>query len=141
MRRSSKLFPAILALASLSLVLPEATPAADPDEVADLLGADRSPGVDAAKVQALLDILREAERRSARKRSNGEGGSAPPPAESGAAEAAVAAAAPEVVADDAGEADEESGGEDATPKSVARPGCMYSGRKLIWEKLPGTCSR
>lgn len=24
-------------------------------------------------------------------------------------------------------------------KKLTRPGCMYSGRELIWEKVPGTC--
>ena len=29
--------------------------------------------------------------------------------------------------------------ESAPKPALARPGCMYSGSELIWEKVPGTC--
>ena len=146
MRRSCKLFLAILGFAWASLVLPflpEAALAADPDELAELLKTSSSPGTDAAKVEALLDSLREAEKRNAEQRSTAKSGSAQTPSDgSGVAPAGPAAnseALPDAVADDAADAEEESSEESETPKRVIRAGCMYSGKKLIWENVPGSC--
>jgi hypothetical protein len=35
----------------------------------------------------------------------------------------------------------EQGAEDKEAPSAARPGCMYRGPTLIWEKVPGTCKQ
>ena len=41
----------------------------------------------------------------------------------------------------AGPAKADAKGSESAPKpALARPGCMYSGSELIWEKVPGTCS-
>lgn len=146
MRRFGRLFLATLVVACVSSVLPGAASAADPNELADLLKASDSSGTDAAKVEALLDVLRDAEKRQAQKRSSGKSATPAPPLESGAGDAAPAVAlghqaGPAAAAADAPEGDEESDAEDDTPKQVIRAGCMYSDAKLIWEKVPGACSR
>ena len=149
MRRFCKHFLAILGVAWGPFILqslPEAARAADPAELAELLKKSGSPGTDAAKVEALFDSLREAERRNAERRSPAEPGATQTPDSTGAAAAPAAAEDSEalsgaVTADAADAAGEEASEEPEAPKRVSRAGCMYSGARLIWEKVPGSCER
>jgi hypothetical protein len=155
MRRFRKSFPASLALAFGALIVawaslgPGMARAADPDELAELLKSSGSTGTDAAKVEALLDVLREAERRHAQGRPAAGPVDAKLPADASGtaspARAADAAAEPEASGSDAAQAkadgEAEADAEPEKPKPVVRAGCMYSGTKLIWEKVPGSCER
>ena len=145
MCRSSRLFLALLVVAWLSPALPGTASAGELNEVDELLKASGSPGTDAAKVEALIKLLREAERQQAQNRSSaqrGHGATSREDKDAGAATAPEAAAADAPEASAAGEeAGEQPEAEDETPKSVARAGCMYSGKTLIWEKVPGACAR
>jgi hypothetical protein len=146
MRRFYKHFLAILGVAWGPFILPflpEAARAADPSELAELLKKSGSPGTDAAKVEALLDSLREAERRNAERRSPAGPGATQTPDSTGAAPAAAedSEALPGAIAADAADAGEEASEEPEAPKRVSRAGCMYSGARLIWEKVPGSCER
>jgi hypothetical protein len=147
MRRFCKHFLAILGVAwgpFILPLLPEAARAANPTELAELLKKSGSPGTDAAKVEALLDSLREAERRNAERRSPAEPAATQTPDSPGAAPAAAedSEALPGAVAADAADATgDEASAEPEAPKRVSRAGCMYSGARLIWEKVPGSCER
>ena len=79
-------------------------------------------GADAKQVEALSELLRQAEELQK---------SAKP------GQAAVPAKADE----DAAAKAEDEAVEKIEKKPVVRAGCMYSGTKLIWEKVPGTCQK
>ncbi len=147
MHRFLKLFLATLGVAWASLVLPFLSPgarAAHPTELDELLRASAA-GTDAGKVEALLDVLREAEQRHAEQRSTAEPGAAPESsgsslaAEAGPAAVGDATALPGAVDGDAVDSEEDPSAKPEEPKRVIRAGCMYSGAKLIWEKVPGGC--
>jgi hypothetical protein len=101
--------------------------------------------LDAAEVEQLKDLVRiaeELERARASANASGED-------ESATGEAAPAAPSA-VPGPDAGisKAEKDAGKNDAGKKREAearkpanRSGCMYRDRTLIWEKVPGTCSR
>lgn len=88
---------------------------------------------DAAQIAELKELLRQAqELQKAQQKMQAE--NAKPGAETVPAKAAGTEA--EEKAKDGEKAD---GEKEEPEKKTARPGCMYRGHTLIWEKVPGTC--
>jgi hypothetical protein len=144
----------------LLLGVPTTAQAADGgSELMKATNADGQGG-DPAKVRALRELLRQAEKDQAARRRVAADAAAAAPAAPAATEAATGS--PPVGA--VGDPKKEPAGASATanavtaspaapsvstegevpavelpPPPVARPGCMYSGTDLIWEREPGTC--
>lgn len=119
---------------------------------------------DASRHEGLKELLRQAhqlqkEQQKAEQQAprQAQEGARQKPADAGrrdgasplakAVEAELAAAQDAVKPEDEEEAQKpgdtaEDEAEEAEPKKQGtRPGCMYRGTKLIWEKVPGTCAK
>jgi len=100
---------------------------------------------EAARVEDLKALLREAQQlQKAQQKLAAEAAKPAAPAATPApgtdpapAVAAVAAGGDTPPSDDA----EASDDDETEAPNGARAGCMYRGRTLIWEKVPGTCKR
>jgi hypothetical protein len=171
MCRTAKLFLATLlaSVVSAGVALPSGVLADELDDLLTG-GLSSGPVVDEEKVRELLATLREAERQQAEKREleqararqpdSGDRGVAPvasrraaesEPKQDGNAGAAAGdstteeggkdAVEKDAVEKDAVEENEEAEKKKEEPRKVIRAGCMYSGTELIWEKVPGACTR
>jgi hypothetical protein len=119
----------------LLIVLSFAAPAAGSDDFQrypEASARSAQSELDPAQIEQLKEMLRQAKAlEEAAKKKAAEGAKAPAPAK-----AATAAEK------DAGEGDEKKDEEEKEEeKPLTRPGCMYRGTTLIWEKVPGTCKQ
>ncbi len=110
------------------------------------------PTSDESQIEELKELLRQAQqlqegqqrlRQAAQEKakSAGRGAEASPPAKAADAEKPAEGGSQKAEGEDAAQKNEEKAEEEEEPKDLARPGCMYRGTTLIWEKVPGTCEK
>ena len=102
------------------------------------------PASDESQIKELKELLRQAQRLQEaqqaaleKAKSVGRGAQASPPAKAADGEKPAEGGSQKAEGEDGADKREKK----EEPKDVARPGCMYRGTTLIWEKVPGTCKK
>ncbi len=141
-----------LLFASVLLGLPLAAAPGQAGEFRRFPEHGAQPASDESQIEELKELLRQAQQlqegqqrpqqaAQEKAKSAGRGAEASPPAKADDAEKLAEGGSQKAEGEDAAQKNEEKAEEEEEPKDLARPGCMYRGTTLIWEKVPGTCKK